>query len=450
MIPTFINRSQVPHKPGVYLYKDKSGRVIYVGKAIDLYHRVASYFSGSHSGGGGIKTAALVEEIRSVETIIVESELEALILEANLIKKYLPQFNVRLTDDKDYLYIKVTKEDFPKIITARKKDVKGSLKYFGPFPSSTTVKTTLKLLRRVFPWCSSTGYRKVSFLDSYYTTEGGGTIAKTRTRPCFYYHLGLCPGACAGEISQEDYRKIIKRFIKFMEGKQLELVDELVKEMQQASGQQNFEEAARIKKTLTGIFYLTQTNRAQVYLENPNFLEDQRQIALAELQKALHLPNLPERIEGYDISNIQGREATGSMVVFTNGEIDKSQYRKFKIKISGRPNDVEMHKEMMRRRLKNDWPLPNLIIVDGGRGQVRGAQLEIKNLKLEIPLYGLAKRMEWLYPPKGEIVKLPKSHPGLKLLQKLRDESHRFAITYHRKLHGKMLINEIPAKIFPH
>src|SRR3989344_2704947 len=270
--------------------KNPPKEIIDVGKAIDLYHRVASYFSKSFHDP---KTAVLVSEIASVETIIVESELEALILEANLIKQYLPRFNVRLTDDKDYLYIKITKEEYPKILTARKQDLKGSLKYFGPFPSSTTVKNTLKLLRRVFPWCPGKGYRQ----------------RVAGNRPCFYYHLKLCPGACVGEISKEDYRKIINRFSKFMEGKVSLLMDELIIEMKQASEKQNFEEAAKIKRTIDGIGYLTQTNRVEVYLENPNFLEDQRIKALEELQQALNLTKIPERIEGYDISNIQGHEA---------------------------------------------------------------------------------------------------------------------------------------------
>lgn len=380
-----------------------------MGKAIDLYHRIASHFHAP---------APFIQNIVSVDTIIVESELEALILEANLIKKFLPPFNIRLTDDKDYLYIAVTKEDFPKIITARKKDLKQFKKFWGPFPSSKTVKNTLRSLRRVFPWCS------------------GGS------RSCFYFHLGLCPGACVGEISKEDYNKIVNRFSKFMDGKKNDLLSQLVLEMMQASKDQRFEDASRIKKSMEGINYLTQTNRTALYLENPNFLEDEKQLALEQLQKDLNLPKLPERIEGYDISNIQGKEATGSMVVLTNGEIDKSQYRKFKIKISGKPNDVGMHKEMMKRRLKHEeWPLPDLILIDGGRGQVRGANFQLSILNFQIPIYGLAKRLEWLYPPEGEIIKLPRRSLSLKLLQKLRDEAHRFAISYHRKLHGKMMMS---------
>lgn len=431
MIPSFISKSQVPHKPGVYIYKDKKGRIIYVGKAIDLYHRVISYFSlASHLSGVNVKINILVSKIASVETIIVESELEALILEANLIKKYLPQYNIRLTDDKDYLYIKVTKEDFPRVLTARKHEIKGSLKYFGPFPSSRTVKETLKSLRRVFPWCANVHI-------------GSGiifTLPMWKRRACFYYHLGLCPGVCIGKISKEEYRKNIFRLATLLEGRKERLIFNLSQEMARTSKSQKFEEAGKIKKMISGIAYLTQPNRTSSYLENPNFLEDQKEIALKALQEVLKLPKLPERIEGYDISNIAGKEATGSMVVLTNGEIDKDEYRKFKIHLTGQPNDVGMHQEMMRRRLKHkEWPFPDLIIVDGGRGQARGVQLEIVNCKLKIPLFGLAKRAEWLYPPEGEVIKLPRRNPALQLLQKLRDESHRFALHYHRKLRDKNL-----------
>ena len=419
MIPNFIDKSKLPHKSGVYQFLDKEKNVLYVGKAIDLYHRVASYFSKDVS----VKTAMLVSKILSVETIVVESELEALILEANLIKKYLPSFNVRLMDDKDYLYIGITKEDFPKVVTIRKQDLKSVKKFFGPFPSSRTVRDTLKLLRRVFPWCSSP------------------PKAKVRQRSCFYYHLGLCPGACVGLISTEDYNKIISRFSKFLEGKKEELVKEISLEMMKLSDNEKFEEAAKLKRMIEGITYLTQTNRSSLYLENPNFLEDERQLALSELQRDLNLPKIPQRIEGYDISNIQGQQAVGSLVVLTNGDIDKSQYRKFKIHITGKPNDVGMHREMMKRRLKHaEWPIPDLIIVDGGRAQARAVQYEIQNTKYKIPIFGLAKRMEWLYPPMGEVIKLPKRSKALRLLQKLRDESHRFAIAYHRRLRAKIFI----------
>lgn len=395
--------NNLPHKSGVYIFKGESNEILYVGKAIDLKTRVSQYYSSSQKDQ---KTLILVEKIKSLDTIIVESELEALILEANLIKKYLPPFNIRLIDDKNYLYIIITKEDYPKIITGRIKDLKIANKYFGPFPSSKTAKNTLKQLRKIFPWCNNPFGEK----------------------PCFYYHLNLCPGPCTGKINIKDCKKIISRFIKFMEGKKGELIKELTKEMGELSSNQKFEEADIVKKTIEGITYITQSNRTEMYLENPNFLEQENEAALEALKKDLNLDKLPERIEGYDISNIQGQQATGSMVVLTHGEIDKSQYRKFKIKITGKPNDVGMHKEMMRRRLNHpEWGMPDLIIVDGGIAQA-------KAVSNKIPVFGLAKRLEWLYSPSGEVIKLSRSSLSLKLIQKLRDEAHRFAVSYHKKL----------------
>ncbi|MDO8618578.1 MAG: excinuclease ABC subunit UvrC [Candidatus Daviesbacteria bacterium] len=421
MIPQFIDKKLLPHKSGVYIYRDAQKRILYVGKALDLYHRVASYFAKSDLAP---RTAEMVSRIVSLETIIVESELEALILEANLIKKFKPIYNIRLTDDKDYLYIKVTKEAYPKVVTARKADLKDALKFFGPFPSSTTVRSTLKRLRRVFPWCSNPNGK----------------------RPCFHYHIKLCPGPCAGQISQTDYKKIIKRFIVFMSGQKEKLLHDLTKEMVQKAKSAQFEEAGRIKKTIEGILYLTQSNRTQIYLENPNFLEDQTNKGLEELQKVLKLKSIPERIEGYDISNIQGHEAVASMVVLTHGEIDKSQYRKFKMLVSGEPNDYAMHQETIRRRMKHpEWPAPDLLLIDGGKGQVSSVYAQVQatgpdNFK-SIPIIGLAKRMEWIYTTDGNEIRLSKTSLALKMLQKLRDESHRFAITYHRKLHATSLYN---------
>ncbi len=429
-----------PHKPGVYIFKNANKDVIYVGKAVDLKSRISSYFSKNRQG---LKTTKLVKEIKFVETIIVESELEALILEANLIKKYLPVFNVRLTDDKDYLYIKVTKEDFPKIITARKQDlpagrqgIKDAHKYFGPFPSSTTVKKTLRSLRKIFPWCSNPPKSNLQsrFVNSI-PTRGW------KARPCFYYHLRLCPGACVGQINSKDYKKIINRFVKFMEGKKWELQDELNAEMNKKSKNLEFEEALGLKRVIDGINYVTSSNKVEGYLENPNFLELQNQRSLEELKEILNLKDLPLRIEAYDISNIQGKNATGSLVVLTNGEIDKTQYRRFKIHVLDRPNDYAMHQEMMQRRLAHlEWPLPQLIIIDGGRGQVRVAEKQLNKLGLTIPTFGLAKRLEWLYPPEGMVIKLPRKSSALKLLQKIRDEAHRFALSYHKKLRSRSFL----------
>lgn len=420
MIPNSVNKAKIPHAPGVYLFQDNKGQILYVGKAADLYHRIASYFSRKDKNP---KTAVLVSKISNLETIPVSSELEALILEANLIKKYLPPYNIKLTDNKEYLYIKITKEPFPKILTARKKDLWDARQFFGPFPSSKTVRATLKKLRRIFPWCAG---------------------PSKKGKPCFYFHLHLCPGPCAGKLGQADYNKIIHHFSKFLEGKKEELCKELKKEMYSFSKNLEFEKALEIKKMLEGIEYLTQTTHVKAYLENPNFLKEQDRFALQKLQEDLNLTKKPERIECYDISNIQGQLATGSLIILTSGEIDKKWYRKFKIHLQGKTDDVAMMREIIRRRVEHqDWPQPDLILVDGGRGQVRGIFQELQKVSWNIPVFGLAKRLEWLYTPGKEIVKLPKTSLSLQLLQKARDEAHRFAISYHRKLRDRQILSVV-------
>lgn len=425
MIPNCLKKEGIPHKPGVYIYKDKAGSILYVGKAIDLYHRVASYFCRNQPDP---KTRNLVENISSLETIVVTSELEALLLEANLIKKYLPSYNIRLTDDKDYLYIKITKEDFPKVVVARKKELGDAKEFFGPFPSSNTVRTTLKRIRRIFPWCTTP-----------YGIHG---------RPCFYFHLKLCHGVCAGKIDRKGYNKIINRLIRFLRGEKENLLAELTKEMEQYSKDLRFEEAAALKRTIDGLLYITQENRTSSYLQNPNFLEDQNKLAVLQVKNDLNLSQSPQRIECFDISNLGGKLAVGSLVVLTDGDTDKKWYRKFKINPpsggSEKSNDTAMMAEVLRRRIMHDeWPKPDLILVDGGKGQLNAAGAEMSMAGWTVPVFGLAKRMEWLYGADGSIIKLSRSSLSLRLLQKIRDEAHRFAISYHKKLREKQFLNPV-------
>ena len=210
--------------------------------------------------------------------------------------------------------------------------------------------------------------------------------------------------------------------------------------MEKYSQKTMYEQAQTIKKTIDGLQYLMQSTSIKGYLENPNFLEEQNKFSLESLQNDLGLNKISERIECFDISNISGKNATGSMVVLTAGELDKSQYRKFKIQLAGKPNDVAMMREIIRRRFKHqEWPMPDLIIVDGGRGQANVVNDELRTMNYELPVFGLAKKMEWLYRPDGNVIRLPHSSFALRLLQKIRDEAHRFAINYHRKLRSKML-----------
>lgn len=414
---------ELSESPGVYLYFNSSREVIYVGKAINLKNRVRSYFQKFESLGA--KTQALVSNIVYIDTIQVESEIEALLLEAELIKLYKPRYNIELKDDKSPIYIKITtNEEIPRISTVRRESLP-EVTYFGPYPSAATAKQVLRMIRKIFP------YRSCQQLPN---------------KPCLYFHLKLCDAPCVQQISTKDYRQVIKHITLFLQGKKKQLVKELEKELTQASEELRFEEAAKIKKQLDAIQYVTQSfKKPDVYIENPNLLEDQRHNVLLELREYLepHLPTIavPSRIECYDISNFQGTNAVGAMTVATDGAINKREYRKFKIKTKTTPDDYEMHKEVLRRRLGHqEWDLPDLIVVDGGKGQLSGALEVIAESGLAIPAIGIAKKMEELVIKTEtgfQSLQLPRNSKALQLIQQLRDEAHRFGITYHRLLRSK-------------
>jgi excinuclease ABC subunit C len=418
---------ELPDKPGVYIYRNDKKQIIYVGKAISLKNRVRSYFQSTEKLGP--KTAALVSNIDSLEHVNVESEFEALLLEAELIKRHTPRYNIVLKDDKSYLYIKITtNEEIPRVSVARRENIK-DVTYFGPFPSAQTAKGVLKTIRRIFP------YRSCK------------TLPKT---PCLFYHIKLCPAPCAGLISKDDYKKVVKQLTLFLSGKRKVVEKQIEKEIAQAAEELRFEDAAKLKKQLDEIQYITQSfRRPQDYMENPNLIEDERQKTLEELHGHLShhmtIPTLPKRIECYDISNIQGKNAVGAMVVFTNAQPDKREYRKFKIKTKDTPDDYTMMTEVLTRRFNNDWPLPDLIVIDGGKGQLEAAHKALASSGIAIPTISLAKRLEEIYI-KGseEFIKLdlPRNSKALQLLQHIRDEAHRFGITFHRSLRSKKLLSE--------
>jgi len=434
---------QLPTKAGVYVYCDHGGNVLYVGKANDLKSRVSSYFVKSAQLGP--KTRVMVSQIEKIRITIVESELEALLLEAFYIKKYKPKYNSRLTDNKSYLRIKITlKDDFPKVLLARREEDQKAL-YFGPFPSASAVKLVLKTVRRIFPFQSVPNHPK---------------------RICLYHHLGLCPCPPMFHSSEmkRKYRKNIKGIIRILEGESRSIQKELEKERDQFSKNEEFEKALDLQKRINALSLITTPfHRPAEYAVNPNLRVDIRQQELDGLMAALnangvHLKKL-ERIECYDISNIQGTNATGSMVVLTHGEIDKSQYRKFRIRRKwdkrnekDLPNDFAMMKEVLMRRLHHeDWHFPDLIIVDGGKGQVSSGMAALEECGVSLPLVGLAKREETIVIPVPDgkeeenfiEVSLPKNSPSLHLIQRIRDEAHRFAVTYHRKLRST---SALPAK----
>lgn len=412
----------LPNKSGVYLLQNKKGLPLYIGKATDLKKRVKSYFIlGSHLYS---KTKSLINQTKKIDYLLVDSELEALLLEAKLIKKYQPKYNVRLKDDKRYPSIAVTlKEKFPRVYYTRKREETRENKnilFFGPFPNPATVKKVLRVLRKIFPFRS---------------------CKKMPKKVCLYYHLGFCPGMCAKEVNPLDYKNSIQHLVKLFEGRKKAVMVALKKLMVRQAKKNNFQEAARIKKQIEAFEYITQpVRKLELLLELEPELYQKETVAL---KKLLALPRV-ERIEGYDVSELFGRFAVGSMVVFVAGESDKSAYRKFRIKTGEGVDDPGMIAEILQRRLKHpEWEYPDLIVVDGGKGQVSSAKRVLSSLKLKTPVIGLAKREEEIIFKKNggwQIIKLDKSSPALHLIQRVRDEAHRFAQAYHKHLRMKGLI----------
>jgi excinuclease ABC subunit C len=383
-----------PDSPGVYIMRDAKASVIYVGKATSLKERVRSYFAKNLS----IKTDVQMRDVIDIEYIECESELEALVLESRMIKKYFPKYNIRENDDKSRAYIYITDEPFGWVKIIRETDlalesiVKKNL--FGPFGSAKIVGEALELIRKIVPFRS---------------------CAKMPKKKCLYGHIGLCPAPCESKISPEAYKILIGEVKDFLTGRKKKVLRKLKSELVRYSRLLEYEQAANVRDRIFALEHLK-----RVYMKSDNII------------------SIYDRIEGYDISNNSGKFATGSMVVFINGISEKSEYRKFKIKTVEGANDVAMLKEVLRRRLRNKWLKPDLIVVDGGRSQVNAALSVLRSLSIDnIALIGIAKGLD---RKKDEIISaqtFPRSE--ITLLKQVRDEAHRFARGYYRKLHRKNL-----------
>ncbi len=421
--------NKFPQKPGIYFFKNSDGKIIYIGKSVNLKNRVKSYFQNNK----GYLTKKMVDQIKDIDFRICRSEFEALLIEAALVNKHQPFYNVRLKDDKRFLMIGISDEEYPRIFTARKKELKKA-KYFGPFPSAGEVRRVLRIIRQIFPYCSC------------------NSKTWNKKRACLYYHINLCPGCCIG-YPKSEYRKTIRKIIKFLNGDIGEVIRQLTMEMDKASNKLDFEKANKIKKQIEAINYVV-LNWQSLDEESLSLLlpKDRDKDILKQAKKLLTGIKSLKRIECYDISNLYGREATGSMVVFENFSANKNQYRRFKILFSTTPDDLEMMREVVQRRLKHkEWPYPELIIVDGGKGQVSAVfdVLRSWHLLKKILILGLAKKEEIIIKPKvrdeniigWQEIKLKKNSVFLRLIQQLRDESHRFAKKYHLLLRKKRLIN---------
>jgi len=421
--------SQLPHKPGIYLMKDRFGTIIYVGKASDLRKRVSQYFHPSRRLGWDLKLNALVEAIHDFDIHAVRTEADALLLESKLIKEFKPRYNVSFKDDKRFLMLKVNLNDpIPRFSLTRFRQDDGA-KYFGPFTSGGAIKRTMTIVRRQF---SLRGCRPLTPNEADY-------------KHCLYGNLKFCTAPCVGNVTLAQYKTQVESACEFLSGQCTEMIGQLEAEMKLAAAKMDFEAAAKIRDTIQDLKRSTANNRSftRVPYTLPLALDPDRD--LIELGEALSLPAPPRRIEGFDISNISGTFKVASMVCFVNGRPDRNNYRRYKIKgVEGQDDFASMAETIRRRykRVKTDQlPPPELILIDGGKGQLNAAMAELEKLDMAtIPTIGLAKEFEEIYRP-GEKSPLRLSHDtgALKLLQRVRDEAHRFANTYNAQLRLKKI-----------
>jgi excinuclease ABC subunit C len=447
----------VPHKPGVYLHKDRFGTVIYVGKARDLRKRVSQYFHPSRRMGWDLKFTALVEAIHDFDFHVVRSDPEAYLLEGKLIKEFHPRYNVSFRDDKRFLMLKVNLNDpIPNFAFTRLRKDDGA-RYFGPFSNSGALRNTLALVRRQF---NLRGCRAFTPGEADY-------------KHCLYAHLKYCTAPCIGNVTREQYLEQVKAACEFLEGQCAEMKEQLEAGMKKAALSQDYEKAAGLRDLIRDLKETTRKERKFERVPYTLPLSLNPESDLAELVKVLGLRKPPQRIEGFDISNISGTFAVASLVSFKNGRPDRANYRRFKIKtVEGQDDFASMAEVVFRRysRLKKELeagspkmgkdarsdpptsnfqlPSPNfpdLIMVDGGKGQLNAARAELGKLGLgKIPVIGLAKEFEEIYlPDKGEPLRLGLDHPAVKLLQRIRDECHRVANSYNAQLRIKRISESV-------
>ncbi len=408
---------KIPDEPGIYKFIDENGQIIYIGKAKSLKKRVASYFTNKKLGP---KTDLMVSKISDIKFTKVFSEFEALLLEAEAIRLNQPFYNTQAKDDKSPLYIKISTGDIPLISTVRNEKPKRGVFLKGPFPNSATAGGILKIIRKIFPYCHH----------------------KNPKKPCLLVDLGLCPYPYASDEQREKYLRNISRIKKLLQGNSRQLIRELKAEMTALSKLQKYEQADGVKKKIQQLEFLTTTYHApKEFLETPTLVDDLTLQKLKKLQNVLNLENLPKRIECYDISNIGAKFATGSMIVFQNGKRSKEDYRRFRIKFVKKPDDYAMLRKVLLRRLKNNWPKPDLMIIDGGKGQLNSALNAISKSRHLLNVISIAKRFEEIYTS-GKVLplSLPKEDMARQLVEEIRNEAHRFALNYHRLLRSKSFL----------
>lgn len=418
------NIQAAPDSPGVYLMRDSAGKVLYVGKANSLKKRLFSYLAKDLDD----KTAALMSRAAGLELRLCANEAMALLLEAGLIREFKPRYNISLKDDKSFPLVKISKEKFPLIYITREKEVNAG-RCLGPYTNARLLKNALKIIRHSF------GYRSCRLMPK---------------KSCIYDRIHLCPAPCIGRVSSKEYKAIIDKIILVLEGRTDLLIRKLEKSMRDKSRAFDFEGAAKIRDQIIVLSEMPASGRP-VSFETPRrgdlFLPDfARRRELEDLKNRLGLKKIPERIEGVDISNISGRHSVGALVSFQNGLADKNNYRRFRIRGYGGVDDCKMLAEVVARRYSRlageKKALPDLLLVDGGRGQLAAAESELKKLKIVIPLAGIAKEKENIYSSqKPGVLIFPKDGPAMNLIRRIRDEAHRFALSYHHILRNKEAFN---------
>jgi len=412
----------LPNNPGVYFHKDKFGQIIYIGKAAILKNRVKQYFQ--KKSDIDLKTKALVVEIADTDWVETDSEIDALFLEAEMVKRYMPKYNILLRDDKSSIFIRIDmKSEWP-FVSFTRNPIDDGAEYFGPYFNGFAVKKALRYLRQIFP---------------YYTKNPRSDLGSKKAD--LDVHLGLSPA----DITSNEYKINLRKLISYIKGDKKLIIKDLESEMKSAAKKQDFETATIIRNKLNNLREL----KRRIMFGDKEFLDISKDLALKELVDLLKLNKIPVRIEGYDISHLSGTNVVASMVVFTNGVSDRAQYRKFKIRVDKNDDFYNMN-EVITRRMSDknlkSWGVPDLVLIDGGKGQLSAA-LKARDLmsQTDIPFIGLAKRDEQIIiydSGKFDEINLSKNTHIIKLLQRIRDESHRFAVSYHMILRRNKFIDK--------
>lgn len=419
-----LQKLKLSDAPGVYFFVGSDKKILYIGKATSLKDRVRSYFTRDVVVTRGLHIENMVDEAKTVRFETTDSVLEALVLESHLIKKHQPKYNTDGKDDKSFNYVVITKENFPRVLIVRGRDLVNNLRpttydlqtSFGPFPKGGELREAMKLIRKIFP------FRDKCVPCSFPRISASNLRASAGCKPCFNRQIGLCPGVCSGEILKEDYAKQIRNLKLFFEGKTKTVIKNLEREMRVAAKSHNFERAGEVKRMLFALTHI-------------------QDVALMKREVARGEGDEVYRIEAYDAAHLSGKNSVAVMTVIENGEVNKNEYRKFKLRTAKEADDLASLEEVLRRRFNHlEWRMPNIVVVDGGANQKRRAEKVLKEMGIPVPVMAVVKNE--FHKPRGVLggVKLARKYEKEMLLA--NSEAHRFAIKFHRKLRDKLFTHK--------